>query len=142
VSTPRPQAIIADLVARLKAATTAAGDNVLPNRMLDLDEEDPPAILVFVKQSEQTADALLGAPRSYQRALELGITALLPDQAGLDDALYLIADQIETVVHDDETHGGNADQTVWEKTKWDWDPEGNQVVGRAEMSFTVIYRDL
>lgn len=142
MSTPRPTRILADLEARLKLATTVAGDNVERSRDKEMDEAELPIILLFAQDLVAREDAFLGMPRTYLRAMKLGIAAMLPFQAGLDDALYLIADQVEAVVLADETHGGQASQTQWERTRYDWTTQNvNTPYGWAELEFTVYYRD-
>lgn len=142
MSTPRPTLILTDLTARLQAAATVAGSNVERSRDADLEVAELPIILVFAQTQEAREDAFIGMNRSYERGLKLVVSAHLPYQTGLDDALYLIADQIEAVVMADESHGGNASQTLWEKTSYDWEKaDVGEPAGWAALEFTVIYRD-
>ncbi|MCF8043286.1 MAG: hypothetical protein K9K65_11640 [Desulfarculaceae bacterium] len=143
MSIPRTTLILTDLMARLQAAGTLAGANVERSRDVNLDDVDLPIILLFAKELEVREDAFLGQNRSYERGMKLVISAHLLYQDGLDDALYLIADQIEAVVMADESHGDNASQTLWEKTSYDWEKaDVNEPAGWAALEFTVIYRDL
>ncbi len=143
MSTPVITQVLTDLVGRLQAAATVAGSNVERARDVDLDAVELPIILVFVKDIEAGEDAFLGNNRTYEREVALQIEAYLPTQSGLDDALYLIEDQIRAVVMADETHGGLATQTLWRKTAFDWTTENvEDPFGWAVVEFTVYYREL
>ena len=136
--------IIDNLVERLKAAGTAAGQQVLtdPAAMLRLMDEDLPAILVRPDSEEPDEMVETGQPRRYWRSLVLVVeAAAMPTH---DKALDLLMREldlaIEQVVQADESQGGLALETILAQTKFTFEAEGGTPVGVVSQSYLVRYQ--
>ena len=136
--------IIDNLVERLKAADTAAGQQVLtdPAAMLRLMDEDLPAILVRPDSEEPDELVETGQPRRYWRSLVLVVeAAAMPTRDKPLDLLVRELDlAIEQVVQADESQGGLALETILAQTKFAFEAEGGTPVGVVSQSYLVRYQ--
>lgn len=141
-----PRALIRqDLVRRLgtdKDVREAGGQmvHVEDTRAAELAEEDLPAVLIFVDQ-DQVVGLDNTSPREEHRRLELRISCIARADAGADvqDFLDELAEAVERAVIADETHGGNASATTYERTTAAWRDESQTVIAALNLHYSVDY---
>jgi len=141
-----PREVITQKVVEiLKAANTAAGQAVYPNRALPLTAKKLPAILVYSLAEKVDPESRVGGPRELSRELDLVIDGLVL-AADLDEevdtTLNALALQIETAMHADSSLGGLVDDSILSETGIEFDPDGEHLAGVVSLSYSVLYRSL
>lgn len=138
-----PRAQIRDaVIAKLKAANTAAGQKVFGNRARPVFPAELPCILVYTKN--EPTDISIEAPREYKRSLALAVEIVAKvstDEESLDDVLDDLCRQVEIAMFEDETFGGVASDTILGETEMDLLTEGEKPIGGAKITFTLPYYD-
>lgn len=136
------QAICEKVCELLKAADTAAGERVYPNRFLPLRVKDLPAILVYTLSERVDPDSISTAPRELTRLLELAVDAIVAVTDDVDNDLSAIALEIETALHADPYFDSTAGESILTDTDIGVEPDGDRFVGRVALTYEVTYRTL
>lgn len=121
----------------LKAAGTAAGQNVFPNRARSNWAEDLPVILVY--SLHEAVQVIEVSQPLLQRTLTVAIDARAKADNGVDDALDDMAESIETAINADPTFGNLAIQSTLTTTEIDFNGQGETPFGGARLIYEVIY---
>jgi len=139
------KAIRRKVIAVLKAANTAAGQEVHPNRVIPLTLKRMPAFLIYTLQETIDPESVETGPRELTRLLDLQVDAIVAavtaDEA-LDDTLDDLALEIEQALHADTSLGGLSDDLYLVDTDVGFDPDGEIPAGRVSLTYRVKYRTL
>lgn len=137
-----PRKLIRDaVVALLTGAATAAGARVTATRVDPHRKSELPAISVYTLGEQVTASDT--TPRELTRVARLEITAWVAHTAALhaDDAMDLLAEQIEAAMDADPYLGGKAGDSVLEGTELAiLDEHDDPLVGVVTLTYAVTYR--
>lgn len=126
-------------VAALLLGKTEAGSRVWPSRVRHLTAGKLPAIGVYTleEESRDTDES----PRVYDRTITVVIECVAAADFDLDDALDILAAQVEAVLMSDESWGGVADDTSLAKTEIYLvaDVEGDRPLGAVALHWNAKY---
>ncbi len=135
MSTKRKQ--IRQYLAQVLKGKTAAGDNVFDSRARKLFESEMPAILVYT--SDEKISVFNASPRELQRVLSVKIEVAAQGGDELDDTLDDIAEQIESVMREEQTLNDYASDVVLTQAQTEISAEGEQSSGGCVLTYDVTY---
>jgi hypothetical protein len=129
---------IREAIAAALTGLATTGARVYVGRDLPLDADtELPALCIYTRQDTPDYE-LATMTREVYRALEVTVNGYA--KSTTDDELDKIAAEVETAIYADQTFGGLAlGMSLGEQTIEATD-EGDRIVGRVEMLFTVAYR--
>lgn len=122
-------------IANVLKNNTEVGANVFPSRKRKL--SGLPAILVYTL--EETAEVFNEAPRELKRVLSVAIEIVAREDAGLDDALDDIAQEVEDILSENQTLDDVASDVVLTRTQIDLGAEGDNQHGACILAYDVTY---
>lgn len=125
------------VIAQLVAAGTSAGARVHSSRMSPVDDQQLPAINVFVEDEEVTNGE--SAPREIKRVCSIAIMAWARAAADLDDVLDDLAEEIETAMDGDRYFTSTAGGSVLASTEVGLKTDGNRPMGVIQLTYSVTY---
>jgi hypothetical protein len=127
------------VVAALKSAETAAGDNVIAGRSTPEWAEYLPAISVYYGQ--ETAEEWLSAPKEIKRQLQINVAAWVDGETEGDaiDALDALAEEIETVLFVDDSLGRMVEDWRYVSSQCQFSAEGEKPTAVQVFTFEVTY---
>ena len=137
------------LVEFLKGKTDA-GNNVFPNLSTPFWSENLPAIAVYPRS--ESVEMFSVAPKEWTRTLEMAVEIVAkgpevpcPLTGGtqfLEDALDLIAAQVECELSRDDTVGCTADDINLISSEFQFEGDGEAPIGSARLVYNVIYHTM
>lgn len=140
MATAHPRQLIrAAVVAALLAGNTVAEDRVAATRIVRWRTRDLPAVAVYTLSESVDPASHLTAPRELERTVDVAIEGAVLGPDGVDDALDLLATEVERVMHADPTLGGTAGDAVLLSTEIDLFEDGAGVVGVVRLVYGVTY---
>jgi len=128
---------IREAVATRLVCKTTAGARVFETRVIPFRRLELPALAVYAL-SESSEDQQ-SAPRELKRTLSLIIEAAVKSGDNVDDAMDMIALEVERAMHADETFGGLASDSVLASTDLEVFEEADQFVGLVKLQYEVTY---
>jgi len=129
--------IIREKIRDLLLDKTTCGTKVFENRMDQWWPENLPAISIYTRN--ETAEIWNVAPRKYKRRLSLSIEIVAKASGNVDDSLDLICDEVEAVMHGDDTLGGTCDDVVYQSTSISIVEDGEKLFSVARMDYEISY---
>ena len=138
-----PTGIRQDLVTRLKAANTAAGQRVYDSRKIALDTDEIPCITVYSEGMSESKWAM-GAPL-YRHTERVGITGIVGgnDDATIAASLDTLEDAILSALATDTEWLGSFETVASVETVKSLDLESNRRLGgvaiKLEVTYSTIY---
>lgn len=128
---------IRDKIQTLLSGQTSAGTKVYTNREFKHWFADLPSI--NIQTTDENVSIYNTAPRLYSRDLQVEITINAQATEEIDDILDPIAEQVELVMLGDDTLEGVAEETEFNGTRMRFDEEGERIIGKMTLIFTVKY---
>jgi len=141
--------LIRKKVAELLKNNTAAGKRVFPNASVPPNEKQLPVILIYPRS--ESAAKYAEAPRELERGLDLAIEIYAAgpevdedgnepeDEDSLEDILDDLSEQVERIMHKDETLQGTADDSILTNTEMEFSGTGAQPIGSSRLTYSVTY---
>lgn len=137
-------------IVELLRGNTDAGSRVLPNASIFPSDGELPVILVYPRS--ESVSEYARAPRELERTLDVAIEVIAkgpednPDLAtpaqgekSLEDILDDIAEQIEEIMHKDDSLGGVADESIYTNAEYEFDKAGSMPIGSVRLTYSVKY---
>jgi len=118
---------------------TSAEDRVAETRILPWRRHQLPGIAVYTLSETVDEASAQTAPRELERTVQLAIEAAVRYSDDVDDALDSLAEEIERVIHADDTLGGNASDCVLSATEVDIVGDADQMIGAIRLTYNVKY---
>lgn len=122
---------------------TLAGARVKPTRIDIYKRNEMPAITVYTLREPVNPDSQQTAPAELERDCKMDVVGSVPVDPDADDAqdqVDELARQIESVVGRDPSLGNACESVTLEETVVEFLREGDVLVGRIVMTYSVIYR--
>lgn len=140
------------VVAMLKDKTDV-GARVFSNSSVPAWEEELPVILVY--QRTESAVEFAMAPKELRRSLDLAIEIVAkgPEEnsdlqtpetgvKSLEDQLDDIAEQVECLLHADDTLQGTCDESSLTNTEFEFESVGALPIGSARLTYEALYNTM
>ena len=119
--------IIREKIKSLLMGKTDCLDRIYENRIAAYWPGKMPAISIYTKS--ESAEIFNVAPRKYKRKINVSIEVIFEvKEDSIDDQMDLICDQIENVLHQDDTLEGVADQFIYTGTTYNLFPEDDEKI--------------
>lgn len=134
------QLIRSNVISTLTGATSA-GSNVFQTRYYPIESGKLPAIAVFTL-SESTEYATISRPRRQIRTLDMAVEIFISATSSMDNTLDDLCVQVEELLQNDPTRGGNAHNTDIVAFNADFDGSGEKPVGVGRFTVRVTYTNL
>lgn len=134
---PHQRQLIRQAVKAQLLGATAAEDRVYTNRMFPYTRAQLPALAVYTLEEE--VEPFNTAPRELKRTLQLAIEAAVEETEEVDDALDVLALQVEAAMDLDETLGGTASDSLLSSTQMEVIETGSRSAGVIRLEYTVTY---
>lgn len=114
---------------------TTTGSNVFESRIYPNELAKLPLLNVY-SNSETSELSSIG---KIERNLEIMVEGFAKATANIDEALDVIAKEVEVALATDLTRGGHAKETFLTNTEYELENIGNQQLGVIKLTFNVHY---
>ena len=114
---------------------TTTGSNVFESRIYPNELAKLPLLNVY----SNTETSELSSIGKIERNLEIMVEGFAKATANIDEALDVIAKEVEVALGTDLTRGGHAKETYLTNTEYELENIGNQQLGVIKMTFNVQY---
>lgn len=114
---------------------TTTGSNVFESRIYPNELSKLPLLNVY-SNSETSELSSIG---KIERNLEIMVEGFAKATANIDEALDVIAKEVEVALATDLTRGGHAKETFLTNTEYELENIGNQQLGVIKLTFNVHY---
>jgi hypothetical protein len=114
---------------------TTTGLNVFESRIYPNELAKLPLLNVY----SNTETSELSSIGKIERNLEIMVEGFAKATANIDEALDVIAKEVEVALATDLTRGGHAKETFLTNTEYELENIGNQQLGVIKMTFNVHY---
>ncbi len=114
---------------------TTTGSNVFESRIYPNELAKLPLLNVY----SNTETSELSSIGKIERNLEIMVEGFAKATANIDEALDVIAKEVEVALATDLTRGGHAKETFLTNTEYELENIGNQQLGVIKMTFNVHY---
>ena len=114
---------------------TTTGSNVFESRIYPNELAKLPLLNVY----SNTETSELSSIGKIERNLEIMVEGFAKATTNVDEALDVIAKEVEVALATDLTRGGHAKETFLTNTEYELENIGNQQLGVIKMTFNVHY---
>lgn len=129
---------IREAAAALLTGLATTGSHVYPSRIYPMSDAELPGLRIFA--TEEASEPMgIASPKLLDRRLTLVIEACAKAESGLDDTLDLMCQEVETALAASPTLSGTAHDSWLTGTEIQLSGEGEQPLGVARLSYTVLY---